>query len=168
MATSEFGSIGPAAATGTAVAGPAGTIGGAVLGAAIGVFTSVVSTDQKEAQREQYLNAQAADAQNGNLGALKLIYDWANGISATEWDGTNRGNEPNESKLFAQQILMNLQKNGITYNPSAGLVSFPGVSALGATTLSALTQGNGIVGLVELVAAFIGVVLLTEAIIGGG
>jgi hypothetical protein len=116
------------------------------VSAAVGAVSSIVSAldpnAAKEGQREAYLNTQAAQAQSGNAGALKLIYDWANGISATECDGTNRGDEPSASKQYAQQILLNLQRFGITYSPTTGAMGLPGTTASGFLAIGNLFQGG--------------------------
>jgi hypothetical protein len=145
---SAFASAFGGAATGTAVAPGIGT----AIGAAVGAFSSLISGDPKEAQREAYLNQQAALAQSGNAGALQDIYDWANGISATEYDGTNRGNEPAQSRQYAQQILLNLQKNGISWNPTTQSMQYPGIagSVAGVTQIATTLGGSPLVGFVEI------------------
>lgn len=149
------------ATTGTAVAPGVGT----AVGAVAGVVASLTGSN-KEAQREQYLNQQAALATQGNVGALKLIYDWANGVSATEYDGTNRGNEPTQSRQFAQQILLRLQQNGISYNPNTGQVQFPGISSLGFASLSSIAGGNSLVALIEMGLLVVAAVVVIDAVIG--
>lgn len=146
--TTGFSGAASGAAAGTTVAPGVGT----AIGAAVGAFGSLFGGPNLEAQREQYLNAQAAQAQSGNAGALKLIYDWANGISATEYDGTNRGNEPSASKLYAQQILLNFQKNGISWDPNTQTMQYPGIagSAAGVTAISNIVGGDPIVGFIEI------------------
>lgn len=136
--------------TGLASGNPVSTVS-----AAVGAFGSLISSIDKsnlEPQREAYLNNQAAAAQNGNAGALKLIYDWANGISATEYDGTNRGNEPTQSRQYAQQILMNLQKNGISWDPNTNSMQYPGIagSAAGVAAIATVVGGSPLVGFLEI------------------
>jgi hypothetical protein len=60
----------------------------------------------KEKQRQAYLDKAAEAAKSGNADARKFIEDWAKGVSATEaYDGSTRGNEPDKSRAYAQQIL---------------------------------------------------------------
>jgi hypothetical protein len=153
------------AAAGTAVAPGVGT----AIGAAVGAFSSLIGGDQKEQQREAYLNQQAALAQGGNADALKDIYDWANGISATEYDGTNRGDEPTQSRQYAQQILLNLQKNGISWNPTTQSMQYPGIagSVAGVTQIATVVGGSPFVGFLE-IALVIAAAIAIADYLGGG
>jgi hypothetical protein len=160
-----FGGAAQGAAAGTAVAPGVGT----AIGAAVGAFTSLVSGPNLETQREAYLNQQAALAQSGNAGALKDIYDWANQISDTEYDNTNRGNEPLASRQYAQQILLNLQKNGISWNPTTQSMQYPGIagSVAGVTQIANVLQGTPLVGFIE-VALIIWAAIAVANHFGGG
>jgi hypothetical protein len=122
------------------------------LATALPSVLGAVSGNSKEAQRESYLNAQATLARAGNAGAWKDISDWANGISATEYDGTNRGNEPAASRAYAQRLLQTLPP------PTSGISTQTGTAVAQQTAVASVLGGSNFMLL-----ALVGIVVIIVA-----